>query len=133
ANAAGTPPAAREQTQTVDEAEKFMPASFTSNGSIALTQRNGNPQNKATAKADIEEIERAIRLFHEPGGVVELRALGVGGRKRTDSGYFDDPAKLAQAAAHLSGRADGVYFTLNEINPALLARSANKLTEWAKT
>lgn len=133
ANAAGTQPAAREQTQTIDKAEKFMPTSFTSNGSIALAQRNGNPQNKTTAKADIEEIERAIRLFHEPGSVVELRALGVGGRKRTDSGYFDDPAKLAQAAAYLSGRADGVYFTLNEINPALLARSANKLTEWAKT
>ena len=46
------------------------------------------------------------------------------------AGYFTDPSKAAEMAAALDGRKPaGVYLVLNEINPALLARSPNKLTD----
>jgi len=48
------------------------------------------------------------------------------------AGYFDDHSKLAEAAAKLSGNAAGVYVALNTITPALLARSANRLTTGPK-
>lgn len=45
--------------------------------------------------ADLAEIKRAIALFFRPGGIVELRAPKS--RKKTQSGYFSDFDKLAQA------------------------------------
>ncbi|GAI76097.1 unnamed protein product, partial [marine sediment metagenome] len=80
---------------------------------------------------DLPEIRRALTVFYQPDDVVELRSLGVGGK--TVAGYFDDHAKLAEAAAKLSGSAAGVYVVLNEFTPALLARSANRLTTGPKT
>ena len=44
-------------------------------------------------------------MLFQPGNVVELRALDVSGK--TVAGYFDDHAKLAEAAAKLSGQAAG--------------------------
>ena len=83
---------------------------------------------------DVDEIHRAFGLFVEPDGVVELRAPGVDGRNnRTASGYFDDAGALVRAAGQLSGRAPGCYVTLNAIDPALLARAANRLEEYART
>ena len=78
------------------------------------------------------DIQRALNVFCEPGQVVELRVPRVDGKKRTDSGYFNDLALLAAAAARYDGRAAGVYFTLNPVEPALLARAANRVQEWAE-
>lgn len=75
------------------------------------------------------EIARAITLLHPPGAVMELRALDVSsrsGRRDTYSGYYTDPAKAAADAAELNGRAVGIYVTMNEIKPALLARAVNR-------
>jgi hypothetical protein len=58
-----------------------------------------------------------------PGDVIELRALSMG---RVHAGYFDDPAKFADAARAIDGRAD-VYMTINPVNGELLARSNNRL------
>ena len=71
----------------------------------------------------------ASLLFAEPGRVVELRALKVDGVRGsgTASGYFDDPAKFVDAALSLDGRAQGVYATLNEVKPELLARANNRI------
>ena len=63
--------------------------------------------------------------------VYELRIVGVDGRKRVDSGYFDDIELLAQAAGRYDNRAPGIYTTLNEVDPALFARSANKMQQGA--
>jgi hypothetical protein len=79
---------------------------------------------------DLTEIRRALTVLYQPGDVVELRALDVGGK--TVAGYFDDHAKLAESAAKLSGQAAGVYIVLNQLTPALLARSANRLTTGPK-
>jgi putative DNA primase/helicase len=87
------------------------------------------PMTTAT-KANVTEIKRAIATLFKPGDVVELRALGVQGR--IHAGYFNDFARLAIEAARLSGQATGVYVVLNQIEPALLARSVNRITTNAK-
>lgn len=85
-----------------------------------------------------KQVAAWLRLFAAPGQVVELRAPKAKrkyGRPVTVSGFYDDLEKLARDALHLSrcGLEDstafappGIYFTLNPINPALLARRANR-------
>ncbi len=69
------------------------------------------------------EIVRALETLFEPGAVVELRALKGA---ETVSGYFDDHKSLAREAHRLDERGFAVYVTLNEVDPALLARAANR-------
>lgn len=83
-------------------------------------------------KADHEEIERGISLLFQPGDVVEVRipktTAGV------VSGYFDDHWALAAAIqeADTKYKAAGVYYVLNQIDPALLGRAYNRLKEHAE-
>jgi hypothetical protein len=90
------------------------------------------PATPPAPQPDPARIEAAARLlaFDAPGRVAELRALRVSERPHaapaTLSGYYDDPARLARDAAQLSPKSEGVYLTLNEIHPALLARRANR-------
>lgn len=84
--------------------------------------------------AQIDEIERALRLLFQPGDVVELRALfGKGRTQRIDSGYFDDLHALAEEAARLDNcrnpSPSGVYVTMNRLDAAILARSPNVVEE----
>jgi P4 family phage/plasmid primase-like protien len=81
-------------------------------------------------EADPRQIAKALKVLFEPGTLVELRAPGTA--KATVSGYFTKIPQLAQAAAKWSGEAPGVYVTLNPVNPALVARSNNRVTEYAK-
>ncbi len=81
-------------------------------------------------KADLVEIRRALSVLYKPGDVVELRALDVAGN--THAGYFNDFDRLATEAATLSGHAAGVYVILNRVNPALLARAANRAKKVVK-
>jgi hypothetical protein len=72
--------------------------------------------------------------FFAPDQIVELRAIGVTdgyGRRFTAAGYFDQEhrSKLAEHALLLSEKAQGVYVTLNPINPALLARRCNRVAK----
>ncbi len=69
-------------------------------------------------------------ILFRPGQIVELRCPGY--QRGTASGYFNDYAKLWAAAQLLSGHVPGVYVTLNPVNPALLARAANRLEIGAK-
>jgi hypothetical protein len=80
----------------------------------------------AAPPADLAEIRRALGVLLEPGATAELRVLHAG-RDGTVSGYFDDPDALAREAARWSGRAPGVFVTLNPVVPALLARAANRV------
>ncbi|HEX7376597.1 MAG TPA: DUF3987 domain-containing protein, partial [Pirellulales bacterium] len=76
-----------------------------------------------------------MRLILDPGQVTELRALDAklkgGYRAGTVSGYFDDAEKLANAIASVTS-AKGIYFIPNQVNPALLARAANRIRLIAK-
>jgi hypothetical protein len=86
----------------------------------------------STIKADRNEMIRALQLVLAPGQVTELRALEAVtkdySRPHTVSGYFDYEhiADMAKAAAGI-GHAKGIYFVLNPVNPALLARATNRI------
>ena len=72
-----------------------------------------------------DEIGRALSLLFAPGQVIEVRAITEEGMA---SGYFDDPEALVAAVAPLDAAGTaGIYVTLNEVNPALLSRRANRI------
>lgn len=82
--------------------------------------------------------EDVYKIFFHPGEVVEIRAYGLSrnnkawegwaGGSGIVSGYFDNAKDFGRAAAELEqAKAPGVYFTLNPVNPDLLARAANRL------
>lgn len=81
-------------------------------------------------------MRRTYECFFLPGEVTEIRAIDVKGSgpwgstrgKGTVSGYFNNPDDFGRAAEALDkAGAKGVYFTINPVNPALLARAANRL------
>ena len=69
---------------------------------------------------------QAARVLFLPGQVVEVRAIMDEGMA---SGYFDDMENLADQVDTLDGLpgVHGIYVTLNEVNPALLSRRANRI------
>ena len=64
------------------------------------------------------EIGQALTVLFDPGMVIELRAF----KRWTVSGYFEDTEALKQAAAKLDAQGYQIYVTINEVDPALLAR-----------
>lgn len=64
--------------------------------------------------------------------MIEVR-VPKAGRFRTISGYFQDHARLAQAAGQLEPeKFAGIYWTLNPVKPELLARADHKLKRFAE-
>jgi hypothetical protein len=72
-----------------------------------------------------------LRLFLEPGQVVELRAIRQD--KGIEAGFFDYDhlGAMVHSAIELSesGRYKGIYFIFNPIAPALLSRTACTIKE----
>ena len=75
-------------------------------------------------------------LLFNPGEVVEIRALGLTGKRKIWEGwardvvfgYFDNAEAFQEAAAAIAGTgAGGIYFTPNPVRPELLARAANRM------
>lgn len=88
--------------------------------------------NQQTAKQQIAAIHKALSVMATPGQVLEVRMVNIDGRKgRVDSGYFDNFEQLARAIPSYTRRAEGIYITLNPVNPALLARAANRIKPWS--
>jgi hypothetical protein len=83
-------------------------------------------------RADPVEVRRGIDLLFTPGSLVEGRMLAT--PFGTISGYFKDHAALARAIceADLQFQPTGSYYTLNEVDPVLLARSNNRWTKYAR-
>ncbi len=81
-------------------------------------------------RADPAAIAEALRQLILPGAVTELRMPGT--THGTVSGYFTDLEALARAGATGSGKAAGVYITVNPVRPELLARATNRVVEYAK-
>ena len=75
-------------------------------------------------RASVDDIRRFFGLLARPGDVFELRGLAkVNGQQLVTTGFFDDLEQLARTAVDRSGKDDGVYVTINPVNPALLARA----------
>ena len=71
-------------------------------------------------------LRDAVTRLAGPGQVVEVRALTD---QFTHSGYFSDRDALIRAVEPLDtdSSVHGIYVTLNEVNPALLSRRANRI------
>jgi hypothetical protein len=71
-------------------------------------------------------LRDAVARIAGPGQVVEVRALTD---QYTHSGYFSDHDALIRAVEPLDtdNSVHGIYVTLNEVNPALLSRRANRI------
>ena len=88
--------------------------------------------------ANVTQALEVIEFFSRPGDVVEIRALCVGRNAgyagATYSGYFnrENTPALIKAIRSVDGKSEGVYFTINKVNPKLLARAHNRLQARAK-
>ena len=91
----------------------------------SLRSQQASNRSSSTRGAS-DEIRTAVNVLAPDSSVVEVRALADGA---THSGYFDDYAALARAAEALDADPSvaGIYVTLNTVNPALLARRANRI------
>lgn len=74
----------------------------------------------------MNSIHDSLTALFQPGQIIEVRAISDDGMA---SGYFDSFESLVQKVKILGdeGRYQGIYVTLNEVNPALLARRANRI------
>lgn len=76
------------------------------------------------SRASFDDVRRFFGLLARPGDVFELRGLArFNGQQQVTAGFFDDMEQLVKAAVERSGKDDGVYVTINPVNPALLARA----------
>ncbi len=73
-----------------------------------------------------DEVLAAARILIAPGQIVEVRVITDDG---IASGYFDPPKDLAEKVGALDvlPSVQGIYITLNPVNPALLSRRANRI------
>jgi hypothetical protein len=84
------------------------------------------------ASPSLADATAAIKILFRPDQVIELRGLGSSGvttiKRFALSGYYSDHAKMAVDIIAMSNTpgVSGVYWTLQKISPALLARSANR-------
>lgn len=80
----------------------------------------------------IELVKWWLQILHQPGEVFEIRALDVpsGKYRHIASGYFRDYDLAAEAVLSLSLRgASGVYCTVNQLNPGVHARAADRIAD----
>src|SRR6266511_6238387 len=79
---------------------------------------------------DEGQIRQTLNLILPSGQVTELRALDVSTpsyrRPHTVAGYFDNVDDLVDSLGPIQRTAKGIYIIPNPINPALLARTANR-------
>ena len=85
---------------------------------------------------DADEVRRCLQYLLPAGCVAEVRALDASAAlsdrwPHTASGYFDDGEKLVAELAGIRA-ARGIYITLNPVDPALLARAANRIRKALK-
>jgi P4 family phage/plasmid primase-like protien len=80
------------------------------------------------AAVDKAEILKGLSTYHRPGDVFEIRIPKT--RYKTISGYFDNLDNAADAAISHNGEY-AIYVTINPTNPRLIARSNNRLKNYA--
>lgn len=79
-----------------------------------------------------EEMERALRVYFQPGDVFEVRVLDASThdyrRPHIESGYFDYDhiGDIAKGLGHIQSYR-GVYVTANPVEPELLSRAVNRV------
>jgi len=80
---------------------------------------------------DKEDASAAMDWLFPPDAVIEVR-VPEARRLKTLSGYFNDRAKILHELELASGEYEGVYYTLNPVDPQLLGRANNNLKAYAR-
>ena len=108
--------------------EKGIGSGVGTESESGIGSRTGNGSERGIGTETKSDVKKALSLLFSDGDVVELRALGDGG---VHSGYFTHFDTLADRAEAMDVFRDikGVYVTLNEVNPALLSRRANRVKQ----
>ncbi len=90
---------------------------------------NAVPEHQTRALSTTLLDGDVYKLFIHPGEIIEVRIMGVDGKKSMVlSGYFDDHEVFARAVREADKRKHGgIYFTLQVIDPRLIARAYNRL------
>jgi hypothetical protein len=100
---------------------------------MSLTHSNSSDLHRETSenppREHHAEVSKALNILFAEGAVVELRAFGLFGD--VVSGFYADREALSWEAVALDSCGYQVYVTLNEVDPALLERAANKTTGYA--
>ena len=73
-----------------------------------------------------DDLTSSISILFAPDQVIEIRAITDDG---IASGYFDSIEELAKKVSVLDDvqSVQGIYVTLNEVNPSLLSRRSNRI------
>jgi P4 family phage/plasmid primase-like protien len=85
------------------------------------------------SKFDRENAEAAVRVLSQGQQRTWEVRVPKAGRFKTISGYFNNVDALVDTLEALSNEGhEGVYYTLNPVNPALLARANNTTKNYAQ-
>lgn len=76
-----------------------------------------------------DEFNLFFETFKPNNSYFECRILNTG--KGVLSGYFNDTEKLSRAINRYNGKYN-IFFTLNELDENIVARSQNRLSVWSK-
>jgi hypothetical protein len=91
------------------------------------------PKPPPAPRTPEQEVRFALEVLFRAEDVVELRVPEYPRGNGTTAGYFSDSDALVRRALEISAAgAAGVYVTLNEIDPNLLARYNNRTVEYVK-
>ncbi|HXH21598.1 MAG TPA: hypothetical protein VNN10_06180 [Dehalococcoidia bacterium] len=80
----------------------------------------------------LEDTLRLLHLIWREGDVREVRIPAHQRYRGVAAGWFDSPDKLAEAITEWDGFGN-IFFTLNPVNPDLIARSNNRITRQRDT
>lgn len=70
-----------------------------------------------------------LSVLFRQSPVLEMRIPKANKYGQTYSGYFDNEALMIDCVKKYDGKVPGIYVSLNPINPALLARTKNRVEE----
>ena len=85
-----------------------------------------------------QTIYNAMEVLLTPGTVVEVRIPkaildpATPDKTVTMVGWFDGPQSIADEIATLPYTAEGIYYTINPINPIFISKAKNRLTRGKK-
>jgi hypothetical protein len=90
------------------------------------------PERSPDDEQPLDKMVRSMKLFVEPGQIVEMRALDVHsgyGKPHVEAGFFESEHlhQMATAALRVTEKAKGLYFTLNPVNPICLHEDSTAL------
>lgn len=99
-------------------------------GCMANNRNDSYLSDKACERKALFDPE-VFRLFVKPGEITEVR--GFDG-KRVYAGYFDDHQAFCKEVQALDKRlSSGIYFTIQVIDPRLIARANNRIRQADRT